>query len=253
MDARFRELVALEPPLALELASAVPAGPGPALNRSRRRARHLGCRGHINKTARLRLVAQDLMVLALSESARPDSTVSETVALSLDLDARVPGAASRLIPRQPALPDGGVQALTQAVVPVRVSRLGSPQEDRDCIPFADRIGWKIVIAPGRQLVCHSANYPRRGGGQTGISGHRLRRSVGFAGEMAVTDRPTALAWWEVPWISGTVAGVRHVRAPDAVSAEHDLEQHPSDYGLPFESVIVGRARLLTIRIRDRRR
>jgi hypothetical protein len=33
-----------------------------------------------------------------------------------------------------------------------------------------------------------------------------------------------------------------VRAPDAQSAEHDLGQHPSDYGLPHEHAIVGRAR-----------
>ena len=65
--------------------------------------------------------------------------------------------------------------------------------------------------------------------------------------MAIIDRPvTALCWWEVPWISGSVAGVRHVRAPDAQSAEHDLEQHPSDYGLPHEFAIAGSARLLSV-------
>lgn len=55
---------------------------------------------------------------------------------------------------------------------------------------------------------------------------------------------TQLCWWEVAWACGSVAGIRHVRAPDAQSAEHDLEQHPSDYGLPHESVIIGRARQL---------
>lgn len=69
--------------------------------------------------------------------------------------------------------------------------------------------------------------------------------------MAVTDRPvTTLSWWQVPWVCGRVAGVRHVRAPDAQSAEHDLEQHPSDYGLPHESVIVGRAVALRAGIPD---
>lgn len=67
--------------------------------------------------------------------------------------------------------------------------------------------------------------------------------------MAVTDRPIIeLAWFEVPWVSGRVAGTRHVRAPDAQSAEHDLEHHPSDYGLPHETVIVGRAVPLRIRV-----
>jgi hypothetical protein len=54
-----------------------------------------------------------------------------------------------------------------------------------------------------------------------------------------------LSWFEVPWVCGSVAGIRHVRAPDRRSAEHDLERHPSDYGLPHESAIVGRARPLS--------
>jgi hypothetical protein len=67
--------------------------------------------------------------------------------------------------------------------------------------------------------------------------------------MAVTDRPiTKLSWWVVPWICGSVAGTRHIRAPDAQSAEHDLEQNPGDFGLPFESAIVGRAMLLSARV-----
>ncbi len=53
--------------------------------------------------------------------------------------------------------------------------------------------------------------------------------------------PVLLCWWEVPWVCGTVAGTRHVRAPDALSAQHDLQEHPSEFGLPHQSVIVGKA------------
>jgi hypothetical protein len=49
--------------------------------------------------------------------------------------------------------------------------------------------------------------------------------------MAITERPvTPLSWWLVPWICGSYAGSRHVRAPDAQSEEHDLRTHPSEYG-----------------------
>ena len=58
---------------------------------------------------------------------------------------------------------------------------------------------------------------------------------------------TGLWWWEVPWICGTIAGFRLVRAPHARSAKHDLEQHPADDGLPHEALIVGRAVQLSSR------
>ena len=74
-------------------------------------------------------------------------------------------------------------------------------------------------------------------------------SVAVSDPGAVPVAVVTMRWWIVPWISGTVAGTRHVRAPDAASAEHDLETNPADFGLPHESVIVGRASPL--RITDR--
>jgi hypothetical protein len=69
--------------------------------------------------------------------------------------------------------------------------------------------------------------------------------------MTATSQPvTLLLWWEVPWVCGNVAGIRHVRAPDARSAEHDVERHPADFGLPHESVIVGDAVRLAAPIAD---
>jgi hypothetical protein len=60
--------------------------------------------------------------------------------------------------------------------------------------------------------------------------------------MSVTDRrPTPLSWWMVEYVTGGGAGTRLVRAPDAVSAQHDLREHPSEYGLPYQSVVVGGA------------
>lgn len=45
----------------------------------------------------------------------------------------------------------------------------------------------------------------------------------------------------VPWVAGGFAGWRSIRAPDAASAEHDLREHASRYGLPAEHPVVGRA------------
>lgn len=68
--------------------------------------------------------------------------------------------------------------------------------------------------------------------------------------MAVQGRPpvTLMSWFEVPWVCGTVAGIRHIRAPDGRSAEYDLEHHGADYGLPSEEVIVGRAKPLRVKL-----
>jgi hypothetical protein len=69
--------------------------------------------------------------------------------------------------------------------------------------------------------------------------------------VSITDGTvTELCWFEVGWVCGSVAGVRHVRAPDAQSAEHDLERHPSDYGLPHETALIGRARRLALPITE---
>ena len=61
---------------------------------------------------------------------------------------------------------------------------------------------------------------------------------------------TRQALFEVPFISGSVAGVRHVWAPDAQTAADTLEQNPALHGIPHETVIVGRAKRVSIRIQD---
>lgn len=65
--------------------------------------------------------------------------------------------------------------------------------------------------------------------------------------MAETSTATQLHAYVVPWAGGGFAGMRRIRAPDAASAEQDLREHPSEYGLPTESPIIGKAlRVVTI-------
>jgi hypothetical protein len=69
--------------------------------------------------------------------------------------------------------------------------------------------------------------------------------------MAETSAATELHEFLVPWLCGGAGGWRPIRAPDAKSAERDLHENPSRYGLAHESVIVGRAlRRVTIEAAD---
>jgi len=57
-----------------------------------------------------------------------------------------------------------------------------------------------------------------------------------------TAEPMSL--YQVPWVSGNVAGVLNLWAPDSESARATVEAHPSRFGLPHQSVIVGTPKLL---------